>query len=1458
MKKANLIGISILGILFTCFTLTQAQNVFRTTPQSVIAFYEYVPQDYNNNSDKYPVVIFLHGVGERGPNTTDIETLKANISPVAKLGPPKNIKNGSQYPFICISPQLKNNLNYWNSSYVFEVLDYVRTYLRIDERRIHITGLSMGGHAAWNLCESFPGLWATAAPVCGFSNTPSKACNIANENMPVWAFHGDADTTVPLEKSQRMVNAINACLPAPNPLAKLTIYPGVKHEAWNGAYAPDHSYHNPNYFEWLMQYTNKINAGNTIPIANAGSDKSVVLPGTVNLNGSGTDANGTITSYKWMQFTGPSSATLTNPTSATLSVSNLAVGTYTFGLQVKDNGGQTDTDYVKVTVTSGTGNTPPVANAGADKIITLPATSTTLTGSATDANGTIASYTWTKYSGGAATMSGANTATLSLSALVPGVYVFRLTATDNGGATHYDEVTLTVNNPPSANAGVDKSISLPTTSTTITGSGTDTDGTIASYKWSKVSGGAATLGTTTSATLSVSGLAAGTYVFRLSVKDNLGGSDSNDMKLTVNGSSNVAPVANAGSDKVITLPSSSTSLSGSATDTDGTIASYRWTKTSGGAATLSGATTTTLNVSALVAGVYTFRLTATDNGGATHYDEVKVTVNIGPVVSAGADASIVLPVNSISLSGTATDNDGAIASYAWTKISGGSATLSGVSGAVLSVSAMIEGAYTFRLTVKDNSGATSTDDVTVNVLTAVQGKPVNAPPVANAGTDKIIALPLDHVSLTGSATDSDGTISAYAWTKVSGGNATLANANTNKLSLSDLSAGSYTFRLTVTDNGGSTHFDDVVVIVNRPPVANAGSDKIVTLPAAAGTLTGSGSDADGTISSYAWTKISGGSATLSGATTSTLSLSALVQGSYVFRLTVTDNRGAIGFDDVAVTVAPNLAPSAQAGPDRVITLPTNSVSLIGTGTDPDGTIASYTWSKISGGAAALSNVSTSTLSVSGLVAGTYVFRLRVVDNDGSSDSNDMTLTVLPNVNTAPSANAGPDQIIKLPTNTGTISGNATDSDGTIMSYSWSKISGGAATLTNSSTKTLLLSNLVEGAYVFRLTVTDNSGAVATDDVNVAVSTNIRPSSQAGPDREITLPTNSIAISGNGVDPDGTIVTYIWTKLSGGTATLSNTNSPTLNVSGLVAGSYVFRLRVVDNDGGSDSNDMTLTVISNSAPTVNGGPDQIVKLPSTTATLTASGTDADGSIVSYSWTKLFGGTATLTNNSAKTLLLSDLVKGNYIFRVAVTDNSGAVATDDVVITVAENIDPASNAGVDRSITLPTNSIVISGSASDEDGTISTYIWSKLSGGSATLSGAGTPTLKVTGLVSGTYVFRLRVIDNDGASDSNDMILTVNPSGTSSARLAYVEEASTPQATLAEDSDVSLGDLTHYEQSKWQNKYVVLYDGNGNQIHRGEWTREASDRLTERKGFFVYHILSDGKTIRQGKIYMTDNR
>src|SRR5258706_1616483 len=158
---------------------------------------------------------------------------------------------------------------------------------------------------------------------------------------------------------------------------------------------------------------------------------------------------------------------------------------------------------------------------------------------------------------------------------------------------------------------------------------------------------------------------------------------------------------------------------------------------------------------------------------------------------------------------------------------------------------------------------------------------------------------------------------------------------------------------------------------NQVPVANAGNNITMTLPTNSTTLSGSGTDADGTIVSYAWTRVSGPTTfTLGTANAAATTLINLVQGTYIFRLTVTDNSGATGTDDVTVTVnaALNITPTANAGSDITLTLPVNSTTLSGSGTDADGTIASYSWKRMSGPTTfTLGSPNTATTSLTNLV-----------------------------------------------------------------------------------------------------------------------------------------------------------------------------------------------------------------------------------------------------------------------------------------------------------------------------------------------------------------------------------------------------------------------------------------------------------------------------------------------------------
>jgi hypothetical protein len=919
------------------------------------------------------------------------------------------------------------------------------------------------------------------------------------------------------------------------------------------------------------------------------------------------------------------------------------------------------------------------------------------------------------------------------------------------------------NVPPTANAGSNQTITLPTSSITVNGSGSDPDGTVASYAWTKVSGPAGqTIVSPSTASTSITGLVAGTYIFRLTVTDNGGATGTSDVTITVNAAANQNPTVSAGADLLITLPTSQVTLTSSASDLDGTIAGYSWTKISGpSSGTITTPSASSSTVTGLTAGTYVYRITVVDNSNGSAFDEVQVIVNQPPTVSAGSNQTIQLPTNSVNLTSTASDPDGTIASYLWTRTSGTGSTITSPSSSATTVTGLTQGTYTYRVTVTDNRGATIFSEITITVNAA------NINPVANAGTDQGIQLPINSVSLSGSGTDADGTVISYSWSKVSGpASGSITSPGSASTTVTGLQQGTYVFRLTVTDNQSGVGTDDVTVIVsasNILPTVDAGSDKVITTPANSVTLTGSAADADGTISLYVWTKISGPSGeTITTPAGSSTTVTGLQPGTYIFRLTVTDNQSGTANDQVQVFV--NQPPLVSAGNPQTIVLPTNTATLSGTSNDVDGVINSYSWSKVSGPTCTITSPTSQSTTVTGLTQGVFVFRHTVTDNSGASSSSDVTITVDPVPNQLPNANAGNPILINTPSSQVTLNGNATDSDGTISSYLWSKLSGGSGTITVPNNPSTTVTGLSVGVYTFRLIVTDNSGGKDTSDVEVTV--NSTPVANAGTNKIVNLPTNTTTLNGSGTDTDGTIATYAWVKVSGPTGgSITSPTTASTNITGLIAGNYIYRLTINDDKGASNTSDVTVTVnaVPNQLPSANAGSNQTIVLPTNSVSLVGTASDNDGTVASTVWTKFSGPSASISSSSTLSTSVINLVEGIYVFRLTVTDNLGGIATSDVTITVNSPINqlPIVNAGSNQNITLPLNNITLSGTASDPDGIISTYNWTKVSGGAAIIQTPDLQSTSITGLVAGTYIFRLTVTDNAGASVSDDIQVIVNP-------------------------------------------------------------------------------------------------
>lgn len=194
----------------------------------------YLPPQYADSKEKWPLMLFLHGSGERGD---DIEKVKVH-------GPPKLIaKEGKEFPFIVVSPQCPED-GIWFGELQLDalngLLDELASRYRVDLDRVYVTGLSMGGFGTWQLAFRYPDRFAALAPVCGRGD-PRKAERI--KRVPAWVFHGAKDKAVPIKDSQEMVDALKKL----GSDVKLTVYPNADHDSWT------ETYNNPAFYEWLLQ-----------------------------------------------------------------------------------------------------------------------------------------------------------------------------------------------------------------------------------------------------------------------------------------------------------------------------------------------------------------------------------------------------------------------------------------------------------------------------------------------------------------------------------------------------------------------------------------------------------------------------------------------------------------------------------------------------------------------------------------------------------------------------------------------------------------------------------------------------------------------------------------------------------------------------------------------------------------------------------------------------------------------------------------------------------------------------------------------------------------------------------------------------------------------------------------------------------------------------------------------------
>ena len=1089
-----------------------------------------------------------------------------------------------------------------------------------------------------------------------------------------------------------------------------------------------------------------------------------------------TDAGGSITAYLWQQTDGPS-VDLDDPSSATPIFTAPAVDQDTdliFQLQVTDDDGATDTTTTTITI-----NNAPSVFAGDDveinefyELILLINTSEAsrnqgfasyVLATVDDVGGSIASHSWQVITGTSLDFDDAS-ATETI-AVIPEVdqdssITLRLSATDNDGASSSDDIVVSINNAPIADAGADQSVNENTT-IQLEGGATDLGGSIASYSWGQSFGTWSPLGPVSeplpagsddplsnpdeaTTDLIIPAVDADTQLtYTFAVQDNDGAwSNFDEIVIFVNN----APTAAITTATRINETTEHTLFATASTDAGGSITAYLWQQTDGPSVDLDDPSSATPTFTAPAVDQDTdliFQLQVTDDDGATDTTTTTITINNAPTAVAGADARI-NEATDYTLSATAsTDTDsGTIDSYLWQQTDGPDASLNNPSSATPTFTAPFVDQDTdliFQLQVTDNDGATDTTTTTITV---------NNAPIADAGADQSVNENTT-IQLEGSATDLGGSIASYSWGQSFGAWSPLGpepqpissdnplsdpSKATTDLIIPAVDADTQlTYTFAVQDNDGAwSNFDEIVIFVNNAPTAVITTATRInettehTLSATAST------DSGGSIASYLWQQTEGPTADLDDPTspTPTFTVPAVDQDTdLIFQLQVTDDDGATDITTTTITI--NNAPSAIINASAQVNEAISSYTLSATdSTDTNGgTITSYLWQQIDGPDASLEE----TGSANPIFTTPFVdqdtdliFQLQVTDNDGATDTTTTTVTI----NNAPIADAGADQSVNENTIT-QLEGSATDVGGSVESYRWGQNFGSWSPVgplpslapassddyedplvdANSATTDLIIPAVdADTQLTYTFAVQDNDGAWSNFD-EIVIFVNNAPTAAITTATRINETTEHTLFATASTDAGGSITAYLWQQTDGPSVDLDDPSSatPTFTVPAVDQDTdLIFQLQVTDDDGATDITTTTIT-INNAPSAIINASAQVNEATDYTLSATAS-TDTDsGTIDSYLWQQTDGPDASLNNPSSATpTFTAPFVDQDtdLIFQLQVTDNDGA--TDTTTTTITVNNAPIADAGADQSVNENTT-IQLEGSATDLGGSIASYSW-----------------------------------------------------------------------------------------------------------------------------------------------------
>jgi len=1007
----------------------------------------------------------------------------------------------------------------------------------------------------------------------------------------------------------------------------------------------------------------------------AGADQ-VICDATYTLSAN-TPTNGT---GFWTVTAG--SGVVTNPNSPTSTVTGLSLGLNTFTWTVTNGTCPPSISSVNITRVS----PATIATVGTDQTTCL--TTATLTGNTP----MVGTGTWTVTAGGA-TVTDPSNPNSGVTGLTVGINTFRWRISNACGFTDAF-VTITRQEPPTiANAGTNQSICA--TSTTLNGNVP----TVGTGTWTLTSAPAGFTGTVTfnnanQPNAMVSGLTqAGDYVFTWTITNGICPPSQASVVISV---IPTTFIANAGPNQDLCGVTTTTLAGNTAAGATGT-----WTQISGSLASITDVNSANTTVTGLTVGTYIFRWTL--SGGSCAPSSSDVIIRVAEPANAGPDQTL-CGVSTTTLIG----NTAVVGTGTWTQIGGASATISNINSPTPTITGLNTGTYIFRWTISGSSCGTTSDDVIINVvgeasagtnqilcnttsttlaatapvvgtgtwtvspnagvtITApnspnstvtgltvgtvytftwtISGTPctltpqtmtVTVAPNADAGLDQNLC----NVTTATLSGNNPLAGAVGTWTQISGPTASITNQNSPSTTVTGLTSGTYTFRWTISGGGCPTSHDDVTVVVSAP--ANAGPDQNLcgigitsTNLAATPPITGTGT----------WTKVSGPVGEIfANPSSPTTTVSGLTNGTYIFQWEVTGGACPTTSDQMTILVSSPSNAGADIDACGVTSVTLNAVPP---------TTGIGAWSQISGPSTANFSGNIPNAVVTNLQTGTYVFRWTITGSACTPSHDDVTVRISEN------ANAGPDQNICNAT-AATLAGNTPITGiGT-----WTQISGNPVNITNPNNPNTTITGLTAGTYIFEWTFSGGTCGISSDQVTI----NVSPTVSAGANQNLCGAVSTTLNASTPIAGTGT-----WSQISGpAIASISNINIPNPIVSGLQAGTYVFRWIITGTPCPNLFSEVTIV----NANVPNAGSNQTICFGNS-LTMNAQ----PQVIGTGTWSQVSGpSNATFVNPNSNNTAVTNLNVGTYVFRWTVTGTVCPQSSNDVTINVVGVNSANANASV----------------------------------------------------------------------------------------------------------------------------------------------------------------------------------